>query len=136
MARPGIPQGKAGDSRFIAAIRLRIRLGRRRIWLMGNRERLGLYWTLGKEIGEAQLDLKSLSLALKAEDPLGEFSPKQLGLMMRFCKAWPDEAEVRDRLGLIPWHRHKILLNRLKSPAARRRYVRRELENSWNGSEF
>jgi hypothetical protein len=130
MAKPGNSQEFAP---FVAGLRQRIRLGRRRIWLLGNRERLGLYWNLGHALSTGGFEPDEVSKALRSEDPIGEFNSGQLQWMRRFAKAWPDEAEVRMRLGHISWHKHRMILQRLRSDKARRAYVEREWERSWEG---
>jgi hypothetical protein len=48
--------------------------------------------------------------------------------------AWLDEAIVQQLAAKTPWFHHCILLDKVKDPAERERYIRKTIEHGWSRS--
>ena len=60
------------------------------------------------------------------------FSPRNLKYMRSFAEAWPDPEIVPQRVALLPWGHLRLLLDRVKDPAARDWYLLAAVREGWN----
>ncbi|PVZ42029.1 YhcG family protein [Pseudomonas sp. CC120222-01a] len=131
-----------GYSTWLADLKVRIHKAQQKASLAVNRELVGLYWRLGRDIIERQAaqgwgakvigrlahDLKTAFPAMKG------FSRANLMYMRAFAEAWPDEAIVQQAVGQLPWGHNLVLLTKLKKPDERLAYAARASECGWSRS--
>jgi predicted nuclease of restriction endonuclease-like (RecB) superfamily len=104
-----------------------------------NRELIGLYWEIGREILDRQgrdgwgtKVVDRLSVDLRAEFPQSHgFSPANLRFMRAFAEAWPDPAICEQLVSKLPWGQN-IKLLAVRDPAARLWYAQAALEHGWS----
>jgi len=112
------PQGYAG---WLAELKHRIHTAQQRAMLAVNRELVGLYWQIGRDILARQAEqgwgakvIDRLAHDLHTAFPeMKGFSPRNLKYMRAFAEAWPDESFVREVLAQLPWYHHLALLDKL-----------------------
>ena len=105
-----------------------------------SRELVLLYWSIGAEIllrqkaeGWGSKIIDRLGRDLQARFPGVEgFSPRNLKYMRALAEAWPDPEIVPQRVALLPWGHLRLLLDRVKDPAARDWYLRAAVREGWN----
>ncbi len=118
----------------------RIARSQTRAALAISRELVLLYWSIGAEI---LLRQKAEGWGTKVIDRLGPdlqarfpgiegFSPRNLKYMRSLAEAWPDPAIVPQRVALLPWGHLRLLLDRVKEPAAREWYLAAAMREGWN----
>ena len=131
------PRGYTG---FLDQVKHRIRTSRFRAAVAVNRELIGLYWSIGRDILERQreqgwgakvIDRLSADLGRTFPDMKG-FSARNLKYMRAFAEAWPDEQFVQQVVAQIPWGHNVRLLDYLKDPLEREWYARKTIEVGWS----
>lgn len=105
-----------------------------------NRERLLLYWDLGREILTRQQQhgwgakiIDRLSADLRRAFPEADgFSPRTLKYMRAFAEAYPEPHIVQQLLHNCPWGHHLVLLDRLSTLEERLWYVGQIAVHGWS----
>ncbi len=129
-----------GYPEFLEEIVGRIARSQTRAALAVSRELVLLYWSIGAEILVRQ---KAEGWGAKVVDRLGRdlqarfpgvegFSPRNLKYMRSLAEAWPDPEIVPQRVALLPWGHVRLLLDRVKEPAARDWYLAEAVEHGWS----
>ena len=128
----------AAYAELLAELRRRIAASRARAALSVNRELIELYWQIGREILRRQEErgwgakvIDQLARDLKEEGRRG-FSRSNLHYMRSFAAAWPEEENVPQAVGQIPWGHVRSLLDKLKDPAIRLWYAERAAVEGWS----
>ncbi|WP_312975457.1 PDDEXK nuclease domain-containing protein [Stutzerimonas nitrititolerans] len=132
-----VPQGYAD---WLAELKWRIHGAQQRAALAVNRELVGLYWQIGRDILARQAEqgwgakvVERLAHDLRATFPeMKGFSPRNLKYMRAFAEAWPDESFVQGVLAQLPWYHHLALLDKLPGPETRRWYAAKAIEHNWS----
>ena len=131
------PQGYAD---WLAELKGRIHGAQQRAALAVNRELVGLYWQIGRDIlarqaeqgwGTKVIDRLAHDLRTAFPDMKG-FSPRNLKYMRAFAEAWPDAEIVQQAAAQLPWGHNLVLLERLKEPAERLAYAQAAVEHGWS----
>ena len=125
---------------WIHSIKERVRQARLRAALAVNVEQLTLYWDIGHEIIEKQLNLgwgakvvERMSKDLRTEFPDMEgFSRSNLMYMRSFASTWTRNEIVQAPLGQLPWYHQIALIEKLKSRTDRLAYAKLTVENGWS----
>lgn len=131
------PQGYAD---WLAELKGRIHTAQQRAALAVNRELVGLYWQIGRDILARQAEqgwgakvIDRLAHDLRAAFPeMKGFSPRNLKYMRAFAEAWPDAEIVQQDAAQLPWGHNLVLLDRLKGPTERLAYARAAIEHGWS----
>lgn len=131
------PQGYAD---WLADLKGRIHTAQQRAALAVNRELVGLYWQIGRDILARQAEqgwgakvIERLAHDLRSAFPeMKGFSPRNLKYMRAFAEAWPDESFVQAVLAQLPWYHHLALLDKLPGPETRKWYVAKAIEHNWS----
>lgn len=127
-------------SELLKQLKSRIRTAQLRASLSVNRELVGLYWQIGKEIllrqeasGWGAKIIDQLSADLRREFPrMKGFSSRNLKYMRAFAEAWPDEQFVQQAVAQIPWGHNVRLLDKLSSREERTWYIQQTSEHGWS----
>lgn len=134
--------------RWLIELKQQIRASQLKAAVRVNRELLQLYWNLGKDIAERQLEaawgsgfFDRLSHDLKDEFPdMQGFSSRNL----RYCKDFYSfynqsdiilhqaGAELNEALFSIPWRHHIEIITKCQSVEEALFYVNKTLENGWS----
>lgn len=125
---------------WLLALKTRIHEAQQRATLVVNRELIGLYWQIGRDILARQAEqgwgakvIERLAHDLRAAFPeMKGFSRANLMYMRAFAEAWPDPAIVQQAVGQLPWGHNLVLLTRLKDASLRMAYAQRALEHGWS----
>jgi hypothetical protein len=105
----------------------RVEQARQRALLSVNRELVGLYWQIGRDILERQqrqgwgakvIDRLASDLRSAFPDMKG-FSPRNLKYMRALAEAWPGGEFVQQAAAQLPWFHLCTLLDKLKSKEQR-----------------
>ncbi|PKV12716.1 PDDEXK nuclease domain-containing protein [Xanthomonas prunicola] len=131
------PQGYAD---WLAELKGRIHGAQQRAALAVNRELVGLYWEIGRDILARQAEqgwgakvIERLAHDLRTAFPdMKGFSPRNLKYMRAFAEAWPDESFVQAVLAQLPWYHQLALLDKLPGPETRRWYAAKAIEHGWS----
>ncbi len=131
------PQGYAD---WLAELKGRIHGAQQRAALAVNRELVGLYWQIGRDVLARQAEqgwgakvIERLAHDLRTAFPeMKGFSPRNLKYMRAFAEAWPDESFVQAVLAQLPWYHHLALLDKLPGPEPRKWYVAKAIEHNWS----
>lgn len=131
------PQGYAN---WLADLKGRIHTAQQRATLAVNRELVGLYWQIGRDVLARQAEqgwgakvIERLAHDLRTAFPeMKGFSPRNLKYMRAFAEAWPDESFVQAVLAQLPWYHHLALLDKLPGPEPRKWYVAKAIEHNWS----
>ncbi len=134
------PDAPNGYPELLEALVRRIAGSQTRAALAVSRELVLLYWSIGAEIllrqkaeGWGSKVIDRLGRDLQARFPGVEgFSPRNLKYMRALAEAWPDAEIVPQRVALLPWGHLRLLLDRVKDPAARDWYLRAAVREGWN----
>ncbi|KAA0890117.1 YhcG family protein [Pusillimonas sp. ANT_WB101] len=132
-----VPQGYAD---WLVDLKGRIHTAQQRAALAANRELVGLYWQIGRDILERQAEqgwgakvIERLSHDLRTAFPeMKGFSPRNLKYMRAFAEAWPDESFVQEVLAQLPWYHQLALLDKLPGPQTRKWYAAKAIEHNWS----
>ena len=128
---------------FLQDLKTRIQQTQVRAALAVNRELVGLYWQLGRDITEAQSRyawgdkvLERIAADLKSAFPgIEGFSKRNLERIRGFYLAYSDQIEFATQpVSQIPWSHNIILLQKLKDPIQRVWYAQQTLEHGWSRS--
>ncbi|WP_397474814.1 YhcG family protein [Pusillimonas sp.] len=125
---------------WLAELKGRIHTAQQRAALAINRELVGLYWQIGRDIlarqamqGWGAKVIDRLAHDLRAAFPeMKGFSPRNLKYMRAFAEAWPDESIVQEVLAQLPWYHQLALLDKLPGPETRRWYAAKAIEHGWS----
>ena len=129
-----------GYADWLADLKDRIHTAQQRATLAVNRELVGLYWHIGRDILARQAEqgwgakvIDRLAHDLRTAFPeMKGFSPRNLKYMRAFAEAWPDVEIVQQAAAQLPWGHNLVLLDRLKEPAARLAYAHAAIEHGWS----
>ena len=133
------PEGYAD---WLTELKTRIHSAQQRAALAVNRELVGLYWHIGRDILDRQsregwgakvIDRLAHDLRTAFPDMKG-FSRANLMYMRAFAEAWPREAIVQQAVGRLPWGHNLVLLSKLKAPEWRLAYAERAIAHGWSRS--
>lgn len=105
-----------------------------------NRELIGLYWIIGREIAQRQEQegwgksvVEQLSRDLCQEFPGQQgFSMQNLWYMRQFFLEYQAEPNLQQLVGEIPWGQNLLIMAKVKDPAARAYYLRKTSEQGWS----
>jgi len=99
-----------------------------------NRELVGLYWQLGRDIlqRQAQQGWGAKVIERAAFPDMKGFSRANLMTMRAFAEAWPAAEIVQQAVGQLPWGHNLVLLTKLKDQEARLAYAQRAIEHGWS----
>ncbi len=131
------PQGYAD---WLDELKGRIHGAQQRAALAVNRELVGLYWQIGRDILARQAEqgwgakvIERLAHDLRSAFPdMKGFSPRNLKYMRAFAEAWPDAEIVQQAAAQLPRGHNLVLLERLKEPAERLAYAQAAAEHGWS----
>ncbi|NJC29460.1 putative nuclease of restriction endonuclease-like (RecB) superfamily [Xanthomonas arboricola] len=129
-----------GYTDWLAELKGRIYGAQQRAALAVNRELVGLYWQIGRDILARQAEqgwgakvIDRLAHDLRVAFPeMKGFSPRNLKYMRAFAEAWPDESFVQAVLAQLPWYHQLALLDKLPGPETRRWYAAKAIEHNWS----
>lgn len=132
-----VPSGYAD---WLADVKARIQAAQLRASLAVNRELLGLYWHIGREILERQARdgwgakvVDRLAHDIKVAFPEARgFSARNLKYMRRLAEVWPSSEVVQQLLHKVPWFHLCTLLDKVKDPNEREWYLRASIEHGWS----
>jgi len=127
---------------FLDDLKTRIRSAQVKAALAVNRELILLYWQIGQEIlsrqqaeGWGSKVIQRLAQDLKREFPdIKGFSRTNLLYMRAFAEAWPDEQNVHQLGGQIPWRHNCVILDKVKDAQERQWYIQQTIEHGWSRS--
>jgi len=130
----------AGYLDWVAELKTRIHGAQQRAALSVNRELVLLYWQIGRDIlarqsaqGWGTKVVERLAHDLRTAFPeMRGFSRANLLYMRAFAEAWPDDANVQQAVGHLPWGHNLVLLAKLKDPATRLAYATRAMTHGWS----
>lgn len=125
---------------WLADLKGRIHTAQQRAALAINRELVGLYWQIGRDILVRQAEqgwgakvIERLAHDLRTAFPeIKGFSSRNLKYMRAFAEAWPDAEFVQAVLAQLPWYHQLALLDKLKCPEDRRWYAAKAIEHNWS----
>jgi predicted nuclease of restriction endonuclease-like (RecB) superfamily len=133
---------------WFRGLKSRIRQSQLKAAVKVNTELLKMYWDMGKDIAERQMDTQwgsgffdQLSRDLKKEFPdMHGFSISNLKYIKRFYLFYTDGDIIRHQAGdelespifQIPWRHHIELLSKCKSTKEAFFYVQKTIENGWS----
>lgn len=137
---PGLTVTPAGYDEWLIDLKARIHSAQQLASRSVNRELVGLYWQIGRDILVRQSEqgwgakvIERLSQDLRAAFPgMKGFSPRNLKYMRAFAEAWTDEQFVQGVLAQLPWYHQVALLDKLPGPETRRWYAAKALEHNWS----
>lgn len=129
-----------GYADWLTELKGRIHNAQQRAALAVNRELVGLYWHIGRDILARQAEqgwgakvIDRLAHDLRAAFPeMRGFSPRNLKYMRAFAEAWPDESIVQAVLAQLPWYHQLALLDKLTVSETRRWYAAKAIEHGWS----
>ena len=129
-----------GYAELLDSLKSRIRQAQVRATLSVNRELVLLYWHIGRDILQRQIQegwgarvIDRLAQDLGREFPeMKGVSPRNLKYMRAFAEAWTDEHIVQEVLARITWYHNITLLEKVKDPADRLWYVQQTIEHGWS----
>ncbi|HEY3490382.1 MAG TPA: PDDEXK nuclease domain-containing protein [Candidatus Deferrimicrobiaceae bacterium] len=138
---PDLPQ-QAGEaySELLGTVKGAIRQARIRAARTVNRELIGLYWNIGREIAERSeragwgkgiVEKLSRDLSEAFPDSRG-FSPNSLWSMQQLYLEYRESPILPQLVGEIPWGHNRLIINKVKSPGAREYYLRMSAEQGWS----
>ena len=130
----------SGYADWLADLKTRIQSAQQRATLAVNRELVGLYWQIGRDILARQAEqgwgakvIERLAHDLRAAFPeMKGFSRANLMYMRAFAEAWPNAEIVQQAVGQLPWGHNLVLLTRLKDPKQRLAYAQSAIAHGWS----
>lgn len=125
---------------FFAELKERIRTAQVKAALAVNRELVLLYWGIGRDILQRQLEqgwgakvIDRLSHDLRNAFPtMKGFSSRNLKYMRALAEAYPDEEFVQQVAAQIPWFHNCVILDKINHFAEREWYIRKTIEQGWS----
>ncbi|MFG6668470.1 YhcG family protein [Halomonas sp. HNIBRBA4712] len=132
------PPDGYGD--WLAELKQRIHASQQRATLAVNRELILLYWQIGRDILDRQVEqgwgakvIERLAFDLRTAFPeIKGFSRANLMYMRAFADAWTNDEIVQQAVGQLPWGHNLVLISKLKAPAERLAYAQAAVENGWS----
>jgi predicted nuclease of restriction endonuclease-like (RecB) superfamily len=130
----------SGYADWLVDLKARIHSAQQRASHAVNRELVGLYWQIGRDILERQgregwgakvIDRLAHDLRTTFPDMRG-FSPRNLKYMRAFAEAWPDAAFVQQAAAQLPWAHLCTLLDKLTTREEREWYLAMAVERGWS----
>lgn len=118
----------------------RISAGRQAAVAAANRQLIGTYWSIGRDIldrqsregwGSSVIDRLSADLQERFAGIRG-YSPRNLRNMRVFAQAWPEWPTIGGPLALLPWSHHLALLDKLPTTDQRQWYAAAAVEHGWS----
>ncbi len=136
----GLMPVPAGYGDWLTELKTRIHGAQQRVALAVNRELVGLYWQIGRDILERQARegwgtkvIDRLAHDLRAAFPdMKGFSPRNLKYMRAFAEAWPEAEFVQQAAARLPWFHLCTLIDKLKTREDRDWYMARAVEHNWS----
>lgn len=121
-------------------LKRRVEQARQRARLSVNRELVGLYWQIGRDILDRQQRqgwgakvIDRLARDLRAAFPdMKGFSPRNLKYMRALAEAWPGGEFVQQAAAQLPWFHLCTLLDKLKSNEQREWYAAQAVDHGWS----
>ena len=137
---PSLTPPPSGYADWLADLKTRIHSAQQRATLAVNRELVGLYWQIGRDILARQADqgwgakvIDRLAHDLRTAFPeMKGFSRANLMYIRGFAEAWPDAEIVQQTVGQLPWGHNVVLLTRLKDPQQRLAYAQSAITHGWS----
>ncbi|MGZ8220961.1 MAG: PDDEXK nuclease domain-containing protein [Methylobacter sp.] len=125
---------------WLAELKTRIHTAQQRAARSVNRELVLLYWQIGCDILQRQANegwgakvIERLAHDLRTAFPeMKGFSRANLMYMRAFAESWPDETNVQQLVGHLPWGHNLVLLSKLKTRDQRVAYAQRAIEQGWS----
>jgi predicted nuclease of restriction endonuclease-like (RecB) superfamily len=129
-----------GYSAWLLELKNRIAHAQQRAALAVNRELVGLYWHIGKEILERQHQqgwgakvIERLANDLKASFPeMKGFSSSNLKYMRYFAERCPDGLIGQQAADQLPWFHIVTLITKLDSDKEREWYAEQTIQHGWS----
>lgn len=137
---PSLTPVPAGYADWLADLKVRIHAAQQRAALAVNRELIGLYWQIGRDILQRQAEqgwgakvIDRLAHDLRNAFPdMKGFSRRNLMYMRAFAEAWPEPEFVQQAAAQLPWFHLCTLLDKLKTREGRDWYLARAVEHNWS----
>lgn len=125
-------------------IKTRIQQAQHRALGAVNRELIHLYWDIGRMIVNRQKGktwgkavVQKLSADLRREFPEGRgFSSQNLWRMRQFYEAYRRKPILSTLLRELPWVHNLLIMNRIKTDAGRKFYIRASIRHRWSFREL
>lgn len=132
-----LPEGYAD---WLADLKSRIHNAQQRATLAVNRELVGLYWHIGRDILARQAEqgwgakvIERLAHDLRTAFPdMKGFSSRNLKYMRAFAEAWPEAEFVQQVAAQLPWFHLCTLLDKLKTREERDWYLAKAMQHNWS----
>lgn len=129
-----------GYADWLAELKTRIHTAQQRATLAVNRELVGLYWRIGRDILDRQAAqgwgakvIERLAHDLRTAFPeMKGFSPRNLKYMRAFAEAWPEAGFVQQVAAQLPWFHLCTLIDKLKTREKREWYLAKAIEHNWS----
>ncbi|MGZ8158563.1 MAG: PDDEXK nuclease domain-containing protein [Methylobacter sp.] len=129
-----------GYAEWLTELKTRIHTAQQRAARSVNRELVLLYWQIGCDILQRQANegwgakvIERLAHDLRTAFPdMKGFSRANLMYMRAFAESWPDETNVQQLVGHLPWGHNLVLLSKLKTRDQRVAYAQRAIEQGWS----
>jgi predicted nuclease of restriction endonuclease-like (RecB) superfamily len=125
---------------MLQALKAQIRQARLGALISANAGLLNSYWQIGNAILQQQTQegwgakiVDRLSADLKDEFPdMKGLSVRNLKYMRAFAESYSDIEFVQAELAQITWYHHITLLDKVKNPHQRMRYIQETARNGWS----
>jgi predicted nuclease of restriction endonuclease-like (RecB) superfamily len=125
---------------MLQALKAQIRQARLGALISANAGLLNSYWQIGNAILQQQTQegwgakiVDRLSADLKDEFPdMKGLSVRNLKYMRAFAESYSDIEFVQAELAQITWYHHITLLDKVKNPLQRMRYIQETARNGWS----
>lgn len=125
---------------FLESIKRTIQQARTRAYYSANKELIGLYWKIGKEIAERQERegwgksiVERLSRDLRKEFPgVSGYSSQNLWYMRQFYIEYRDHVNLQQLVGEIPWGQNLLILSKVKDIEEKEFYLRMTMKAGWS----
>jgi len=129
-----------GYAEWLAELKTRIHSAQLQAARSVNRELVLLYWQIGCDILQRQANegwgakvIERLAHDLRTAFPdMKGFSRANLMYMRAFAESWPDQTNVQQLVGHLPWGHNLVLLSKLKTRDQRVAYAQRAIEQGWS----
>lgn len=131
---------KSDYLKFLKEIKKKIVSARITAYRKLNRELIGLYWDIGKNIVERQEKfgwgksvVEKLSRDLRQEFSATKgYSAQNLWYMRQFYLEYRDFSNLQQLVGEIPWGQNLVILSRLKDVKEREFYICGTIQFGWS----
>lgn len=128
---------------WLVQLKTQIQLAQQRAALAVNAELIGLYWQIGHDILQRQIQqgwgtsvIDTLALDLSHAFPeLKGFSVRNLKYMRAFAECWPDFEQnliVQQAVAQLPWGHNLVLLTKIKDKQQRLDYAQLTQAHGWS----